>query len=316
MQKVLVLMSTYNGDKYLEEQLNSIFNQNNVSISILVRDDGSTDNTLTILDKWKEKAQLDYYTGENKKSALSFFDLILHAQDYDYYAFSDQDDVWLPNKLISALEQLEKVEKHNPAMYFSQLTYVDDKLNIMEKQFVFSEYLYSFSQALIKNMVAGCTLVYNAKLGEILKSYVPENISMHDRWIYLVCSAVGGKIIFDKKSYILYRQHSSNVTRHNNFIQLFRARIKRLFDSSQFIYMHAYMLNEGYVNLITTENKICIEKVINYKKGIKYKLSLLKDKSFRIQSNKCYKKGITDFWSYVSCPSNLSFIIKIVLSRL
>lgn len=316
MAKVLVLMSTYNGEKYLDEQIESIINQSGVEVSILARDDGSTDGTLNILKQWKNRGVLDYYTGENKKPALSFMDLVSHAQGYDFYAFSDQDDIWLPNKLISALEQLEKVAKDKPALYFSKLTYVDENLNVMENQLVSCTYLYSFPQALIKNTAAGCTMVYNESLRKILNLYVPKSISMHDRWLFLVCSAVGGNIIFDKNSYILYRQHSSNVTGDKNYVQLCKSRVKRLFDSSQYIYKHALMLNEGYGNLIEDENGKCIKKVLEYKNGIKYKVNLIKDNRFRIESDKYYEKRVKGFKSYVSCPSNLSFIFKVIMGSL
>ena len=96
MNKILILMSTYNGEKYLSEQLNSLLLQENVNIKILIRDDGSTDNTHKILNFYSSNyPNISWYTGENKGPALSFMDLLFNAPESDYYAFCDQDDVWL-----------------------------------------------------------------------------------------------------------------------------------------------------------------------------------------------------------------------------
>ena len=109
MEKVCVLMSTYNGEKYLKEQLDSILNQNSIIVDILIRDDGSTDKTLNILDEYNKKYNnIRYYTGENLKSAKSFLDLLFTAGEYDYYSFSDQDDVWDRDKLLVAVSKLKE----------------------------------------------------------------------------------------------------------------------------------------------------------------------------------------------------------------
>ena len=108
MKNVLVILSTYNGEKYLREQIESVLKQENVKISILVRDDGSTDNTCNILEEYEKKGLLRWYTGKNLKPAKSFIDLIFHAtNDFDYYAFCDQDDFWYFKKIYSAIEQME-----------------------------------------------------------------------------------------------------------------------------------------------------------------------------------------------------------------
>ncbi len=96
MDSIVVLMSTYNGEKYIREQLDSIFNQEGIDVKVVVRDDGSKDTTHAILDEYKKTHELVWYTGENLKSARSFMDLIYQAPESDYYAFADQDDYWDP----------------------------------------------------------------------------------------------------------------------------------------------------------------------------------------------------------------------------
>ena len=107
--KVIILMSVYNGENFIEEQLNSIFSQTgDFEIEVWVRDDGSKDGTISILKKYEEEKKLYWYSGENLKPAHSFMDLIMHSCKADYYAFSDQDDVWLNDKLKRSIKRLEK----------------------------------------------------------------------------------------------------------------------------------------------------------------------------------------------------------------
>ena len=128
MEKVCVLMSTYNGEKYLKEQIESILNQENIEVDILIRDDGSTDNTLNILENYTQKYKnIRYYTGENLRSAKSFMNLLFTVKEYDYYAFSDQDDVWKKNKLYTAVSKL----KEGYDLYGGKKSIVDSELNIL-----------------------------------------------------------------------------------------------------------------------------------------------------------------------------------------
>ena len=124
MKEVTILLSTYNGEKYLEEQLESITSQKGVSTKIIVRDDGSSDRTCDILDTWKEKSALTWYRGENIGPAQSFMDLLRNAGDACYYAFSDQDDFWLSDKMQTAVSKLESYDGR-PALYFCQTELVD-----------------------------------------------------------------------------------------------------------------------------------------------------------------------------------------------
>lgn len=116
---VCVLLSTYNGEKYLEEQLNSLIKQEDVELRILVRDDGSKDRTHEILDKWQKRGHINWYEGKNKGAAQSFMDLIYNAPEADYYAFCDQDDVWLPEKLKVAIDKIRESNEAMPCMYIS-----------------------------------------------------------------------------------------------------------------------------------------------------------------------------------------------------
>ena len=122
-RKVTILMSTYNGEDFLEEQLQSLLSQQDVETHILVRDDGSTDRTRDILDHWQDAGKLTWYGGDNLGWAMSFMHLLIHAQpDADYYAFCDQDDIWLPDKLSRAVSMIEQQEQEC-VLYCSNVTY-------------------------------------------------------------------------------------------------------------------------------------------------------------------------------------------------
>lgn len=252
-----------------------------MNADILVRDDGSKDKTVEILNKYQEENKLRWYNGENLRSAKSFMDLVRKSGEYQYYAFSDQDDYWKKNKLKRAIEQLKEYD-NIPAIYFCQKEIVDENLKKMKYKNYNS--IVSFETSLVRNIVTGCTMVINNKLMKILKEYTPEYIEMHDSWIYRVCLAVGGKAIFDQEENIMYRQHGNNVIganeswnsklkrRINSFIHNTRKRSKTVTESKK-----------GYYNEMTEENKKCIDQLDNYNKSLKNKINIIKNKKFKTE---------------------------------
>ena len=188
MDTVLVLMSTYNGDKYLEQQIKSIIEQEKVNTEILVRDDGSTDNTIKILDKYQKCGYLQYYKGDNIGPSKSFMDLISHIKNASYVAFSDQDDFWKKDKLIVAVEKLRNINV--PAFYNSVVEVVDEQL-VSKGKIYGSKKIYNFATQCSRNNVVGCSVVINRRLIELVTKYTPNHISMHDQWIAMVCKGHG-----------------------------------------------------------------------------------------------------------------------------
>lgn len=281
MKEVQILMSTYNGEKYLIEQIESLQEQVGVKIKILVRDDGSTDRTIDILEDMKNQGILEWYKGENLKPAKSFLNLLKHAPEADYYSFCDQDDVWEAEKLIKAVTKLEKEGDERPSMYFSNTRLVDEKLRLIKQNKPISG-SYTFGQALIRNNATGCTIVFNKKLLNIIKNYEPKFIPMHDYWLYLVCLAVDGKVIFDNNTYIKYRQHSNNVVGgRRNFIKEYRNKWYMLINKDATRYKTCYELKKGFYDLMTLSNKKKIDKILVYKNNISNKLELILDKDIK-----------------------------------
>ncbi|MCD7999267.1 MAG: glycosyltransferase family 2 protein [Clostridiales bacterium] len=208
---VLIMMSTYNGSKYIETQLDSILVQDYANIEVLIRDDGSTDNTCLLLENYSRKyPQITWYSGENIGVQRSFFDLINHADlGKNYYAFSDQDDQWLPDKISKAVEKLEKISPNIPALYCSDKIIVDSDLKELKTNVSRKVKNPSFGNALVQNICTGCTSVINCALLQLLKNKTPDFSIMHDWWIYLVASCYG-LVLYDNCAYIKYRQHEDN----------------------------------------------------------------------------------------------------------
>lgn len=215
-------MSTYNGEKYLREQLDSILAQTYSNIEILIRDDGSKDATLEILEEYaKKQKKITYIEGKNYGAAKSFFQLLKKVdKKADYYAFSDQDDIWEIDKIERAVKWLEKLEKQRiisktekeiPIMYCSALKVVDQQKNVLyiEGKERRTKDL-SFGNALVENCCTGCTIVINQKLQRMVAEKRIPKCSMHDWWLYMIASCFG-KVIYDRKPCIQYRQHGENV---------------------------------------------------------------------------------------------------------
>lgn len=278
MFRCLVLLSTYNGEKYLPELLDSVIAQKDVSIDILARDDGSTDRTIEIL---KSYDKVKVYAGNNLKPAKSFLDLIWKADmQYDYYALCDQDDVWKSNKVISAIEHIKNSD--TPALYSSAVEVVDRELNFIRKSFKdnsFKDPLYD----ILTYGTPGCTFVFNKALMEKLKQYKPSVISMHDSWISFVCLAVNGFFYSDQNAYIMYRQHDSNVLgaqRHSLKDTLTGiVKNKNVLRSDM-----AKEILKGYSYSMTPKTKEAFCIFAGYKEKFQYKIQILR---------LSYKKGKT-----------------------
>lgn len=202
-------MTTFNGEKYLKEQLDSILNQKDVLVDIFISDDKSSDNTIAIIEEYANKnTNIKYRINKvNKGFTYNFIDLIFDSTlDYDYYALSDQDDVWIDNKLINAIKKIEDSNKQR-VLYCSNLELVDSSLKHIGYQEKNDIHKNKYS-TLISNIATGCTCVFDKALMIELKKHYPKNIYLHDYWICLVAEFTGF-VIYDTNSYILYRQHDN-----------------------------------------------------------------------------------------------------------
>lgn len=208
MKSVAIVMASYNGEKYIKQQIESIMNQIYPKFSLLVRDDGSSDHTKEILEAYSQQDKLTWYSGKHLNVASGFIDLLRNAPNADYYAFADQDDVWLEDKIAAAVNLLEKEDDNLPLFYYSATTLVDQKLNFIMEHGIHSSRT-DKARFLINDM-SGNTVLINKKLKDLICKADCHDISIHDKWALQVCLANGGKCIADPVSHILYRQHLGN----------------------------------------------------------------------------------------------------------
>lgn len=223
-KKVCILLSTYNGEKFLEEQLTSYVNQEYQNWYLVAMDDGSNDSSLHILNKFRDKYPSKVFVIQNEKNLgvnKAFEKLIKNAHDFDYYMFSDQDDVWAPEKINVLLSKLIKKEdalsQSTPILIHSDLKVTDQNLNTIYPSFWRAEKLNphnskKLSKLLAQNYVVGCSTIFNKSLFGMLKeSGIPREVVMHDHWAALIASAFG-EVDFITNKTILHRQHDKNDT--------------------------------------------------------------------------------------------------------
>jgi len=206
--RVVVLMSTYNGERYVEEQLRSILDQLPERGHIQVRDDGSTDATVARIQAFGDE-RITLKCGANLGFARSFLTLMADApDDADMYMLSDQDDVWLPEKIARAWLQL-KDRLDEPVLYCSRMQLVDVNLKPIELSINWPRPP-SFENALTENIVTGCTAAFTRAVRRLALAKTDTSlIHFHDWWLYLVTAAFG-RVVFDPQPTILYRQHDGN----------------------------------------------------------------------------------------------------------
>lgn len=291
---VQVLLSTYDGQKYLEELMNSVLNQDFPDLEILVRDDGSTDETARILEKYSGLENVQILYGDNLGVVGSFFALLeASSPDAEYIAFCDQDDVWEKDKVSRAIGIIKKYVD-TPAMYCSRVTLVDENLKMLG----FSQIPRrepAFGNALVQNVATGCTIVINNAARQILSKKLPSAAVIHDWWIYLVVSAFG-KVIYDFESRILYRQHSANTIGEKSGLAakwLKRAGRFLKYGRIPFVTKQAVEFSMIYGESLPADKKIILERFINERstfmgrwryclRGETYRHSKLDDLIFRV----------------------------------
>jgi glycosyltransferase involved in cell wall biosynthesis len=204
-------MSTYNGERFLRAQLDSLFLHQGPDIRLHVRDDGSSDGTRDIV-RWymSKRSAISLETGANIGPAQSFLRLLQAAQpEQDAYLFCDQDDLWNPEKIPVAVAALRAVGPGTPAMYFSRVAYIDTSDAYLGMSRIPTNL--GLGNAIVENVAQGCTIALNSAAREVICKARPEHLIMHDWWCYLVMS-VFGRLLYDPTPHINYRLHGANAT--------------------------------------------------------------------------------------------------------
>lgn len=287
LPRVLVLMSTYNGERFLEAQIDSILSQEGVDVSLLVRDDGSTDGTLHTLEDYQARGLLNFYSGPNLGPARSFLHLLANAPDSTYYSLADQDDVWLPDKLSAAVERLGN-SSDRPALYAGVTQLCDAQLNLIDTHY--QQPRLTFGEALVWAYASGCTMVMNRPLQQVVAARQPEFVEMHDRWILTLVTAMGYELYYDNVHHMLYRQHGNNVVGLNDSMaREWRLRMKRVMGGEHTRYRNALSLQRACFDDMPADRQAMLALFLQAKHSLRLRMKLLADRRFHCASRKTWR---------------------------
>ncbi len=233
---ICILLASYNGEKFIGDQLDSLLQQTYADWKLFIRDDGSTDKTVCIIKKYVEKDKRINLLNDDKKNLGSCqnFAALMNAAggQYQYIMFCDQDDFWLPFKIeetLALMKQMEKQqEKKAAVLVYTNFEYVYNNLKTISSRKNFHATRVSklsFAHLLAQNPAYGCTMMLNKQLADMV-DHIPLQAENHDYWVALVASALG-KIFYLNKTTILYRQHDNNISTNYNSNSLIK-RFKRI----------------------------------------------------------------------------------------
>ena len=260
---VAILLCTFNGAAFLEEQLNSFNIQTYKNWILVVSDDHSTDDTKQILSKFKDQqpsGKVLILDGPNEGFARNFLSLTAKTcRSADYFAWADQDDIWLPDKIERAIGNLKSFSNKKPSLYCGRTLLITSK----REHIGYSKPIYKqpcFQNALAQNIAGGNTMVFNSAACELItQSAANTRIVSHDWWAYIIITAVGGHVIFDNEPCLLYRQHDNNLVGGltNNKTTLRRITSKMLGQNKTWNDSHISALQDNK-RLLTKKNLTCL----------------------------------------------------------
>ena len=272
--KIAVLMSTYNGGKYLNQQLESLANQTVVNdISVHIRDDGSSDNTIHIINAWKEKLKINIYRGINVGPSNSFWNLFVNRDIIaDYYAFCDQDDIWDPDKLEISIKHLDR----KICLYTCNCRVIDEIGTVIENKYFQSMPKVDIKNIIISGFTQGCSMVFTRELREFVLEKKISTVPMHDS-ILVLYSMFFGKVYLDSEPHFSYRIHGNNVIAKDN-----RSIVKNTISTLKLwkktsktpkSLVAAELLKN--IDFMDKSDKVFLEYVSSYKESIKSKYNLI-----------------------------------------
>lgn len=260
--KVAILLATYNGQRFLSKQLDSLVNQTYTNWKVFVSDDGSEDNTINILDSYRSKLGNDRFAinaGPRSGFAINFLSMVHNDNiNASYYAYADQDDIWETNKLQRAIDWLNTVPKSIPALYCSRTLLIDELDNKIGYSPLFVKPP-SFTNALVQNIASGNTMVFNQAARDIIHQIAPVNIVSHDWLTYIVVSGCGGKVYYDSQPSIRYRQHNNNLVGANSSWQ---NKLRRVFTGKFKRWNECNISVIKSINRLTPKNQLIFEQFL------------------------------------------------------
>lgn len=274
---VTILLACYNGENFIAEQLDSILDQTCQNWQLIIRDDNSIDKTSRIINEYHLRFPEKIFILEdglgNVGSVQNFNILLQYAKHAEYIMFCDQDDVWMPGKVALTFTKMQEAEKNyslsEPLLVYTNFTYADASLNVLESKLKFSATKIQnlqLNHLLAQNPAYGCTMMINKSLATII-NYVSPSAENHDYWIALV-AATFGKIIYIPESTLLYRQHQQNISgQHDN--DSLKKRVqrniyqKKIFQDVERKFKMAIAFKHQYKELLNAAQSSVINDFIN-----------------------------------------------------
>jgi glycosyltransferase involved in cell wall biosynthesis len=264
---VAILMATYNGEKYISKQIDSILDQKEVNVHLYISDDSSEDNTVNIIEEYKLKFPDNFkklFHVKFRSPSKNFLSLFAKIPDtYDYYAFSDQDDVWFENKLKNSINKINE----NYDLYCGRTENVNEDLVTLGYSPLFKNGP-DFRNALVQSIAGSNTMVFNNKIFNLIKPSFNFNVPMHDWWIYILTTFVNYKVYYDPIPQLFYRQHQNNFNGSNTGL---RNLIKRIISGLKGEYKKNNNINEKnileFIDYGTKENLKIFYRFQNLRKN-------------------------------------------------
>lgn len=281
-EKIDILLATYNGEKYLKEQIDSILNQTYKNIKLIISDDCSKDNTREILKEYEQKDErVKVYYQEENQGYIKNFEFLLKQVTSDFYMLSDQDDVWLPEKVEKSYKTLKD---KNADLVFGDLEVVDKDLNTIYPSFnkfmllerKIQKYINTNKVNYLYNCVTGCTVISKKEFIEKLLPFPAKSKYVaHDHWLGIMLS-LNGKLVYMPEKYIKYRQHGNNQIGTNKISHGFKKieEVRKLFIEVKLGVFGTYVENnEKFPDDLKKLNKEALEyyKMIENKKNFNFK---------------------------------------------
>lgn len=285
---VAVLLSTYNGERYIKDQIGSILSQKDVGVVVVARDDGSTDGTLAVMRSIDDE-RLIVLEGQNVGCTNSFSTLVEYCCSYlpkmQYFAFADQDDYWEPEKLSVGVSKISSMNGASPNLYFCNMMVTDQNLN---RICLLRDYMLDIRKGniLLGGHAAGCTMVFNRKAMVLYAAHQPTAChSYHDYWLLLICKYFG-TVYYDEKPHIRYRQHNANLLgahRYISYRECWKNRLANWISSPQEAYARQETVSDFLLSFdgdLSAEDKDILELYRNYRERLANRVILICHKEF------------------------------------
>ncbi len=299
--KVAIFLGTFEGEKFLEEQLESINCQGYKNWTIYASDDCSSDNTLSVLKDFQENGVgklIIQSNKENKGFTANFLSLVCDPKiQADLYAFSDQDDIWEPHKLQRAVNWIKDIPEDVPALYCSRTITVNEN-NVEEGLSPLFSKQPSFANALVQSIGGGNTMLFNNKARDLLvEAGTNVKIACHDWWAYILVTGCGGKVFYDRRPSIRYRQHGKNYIGSNNSLLARYKRICMLFQD------RFKNWNRDHINsLSSVKHRLTSENLNTFNLFIKSREETLFKRLINLKKSKVYRQTLLgNLGLYAAC---------------